>query len=252
MPRVKGGTVTRKRRKKILKLAKGYFGSRGTLYKTANEQVMKSMAFAYRGRKERKRDFRKLWISRINAAAVANGMKYSRFINGLALANIEVNRKILADLAVNNPKAFTAYVHIAKKALDSKPAAEKVAVFDINAAVKQAKENRLNPAVKPVEPKVVKAEKVVAEPKAEKAPKVAKVVEPVVADLPVVEPVLEPVVATPVVEVSAPKSVKHERIHLEKLTVAELKELAVKAEIAGISKLKKAELIDALLAEIGE
>ena len=99
MPRVKGGTVTRKRRKKVLKLAKGYFGSKHTLYKVANQQVMKSLQYAYRDRRQKKRDFRKLWIARINAAARINGLSYSRLMHGLKLAGIEVNRKMLADLA---------------------------------------------------------------------------------------------------------------------------------------------------------
>lgn len=118
MPRVKGGTTTRKRRKKILKLAKGYFGSKHALYRTANEQVMRSLAYAYRDRKKRKSEFRKLWISRINAAAKLNGMKYSKLIHGLSLAHVEVNRKVLADLAVNQPEDFTAYCNIAKEALN--------------------------------------------------------------------------------------------------------------------------------------
>ena len=115
MPRVKGGFTTRRRRKAILKLAKGYFGSKRTLYKTANEQVMRSLAYAYRDRKQKKRNFRKLWIARINAACQLNGMKYSRFINGLNLAGVKVNRKMLADLAVNEPQGLTALVNIAKK-----------------------------------------------------------------------------------------------------------------------------------------
>ena len=90
MPRVKGGYTTRRRRKAVLKLAKGYYGSKHTLYKTAHEQVMRSLAYAYRDRKNRKRDFRKLWISRINAACQLNGMKYSRFINGLAIKDARV------------------------------------------------------------------------------------------------------------------------------------------------------------------
>lgn len=101
MPRVKGGTVTRKRRKKVLKLAKGYFGSKHTLYKVANQQVMKSGNYAFRDRRQKKRDFRKLWITRINAAARMNGLSYSRLMHGLKLSGIEVNRKMLADLAVN-------------------------------------------------------------------------------------------------------------------------------------------------------
>ena len=100
MPRVKGGTVTRRRRKKVLKLAKGYFGSKHTLYKVANQQVMKSLQYAFRDRRQKKRDFRKLWITRINAAARINGLSYSRLMHGLKLAGIEVNRKMLADLAI--------------------------------------------------------------------------------------------------------------------------------------------------------
>ncbi|MDE6408470.1 MAG: 50S ribosomal protein L20, partial [Anaeroplasmataceae bacterium] len=106
MPRVKGGYTTRRRRKAVLKLAKGYYGSKHTLYKTAHEQVMRSLAYAYRDRKARKRDFRKLWISRINAACQLNGMKYSRFINGLAKADIAINRKMLAEMAVNDAEGF--------------------------------------------------------------------------------------------------------------------------------------------------
>ena len=99
MPRVKGGTVTRKRRKRVLKLAKGYYGSKHTLYKVANQQVMKSFNYAYRDRRQKKRDFRKLWITRINAAARMNGLSYSRLMHGLKVAGIEVNRKMLADLS---------------------------------------------------------------------------------------------------------------------------------------------------------
>lgn len=118
MPRVKGGTVARKRRKKILKLAKGYFGSKSTIYRTAHEQVMRSLAYAYRDRKQKKREFRKLWIQRINAAAKLNHMKYSTLIHGLSLAQVEVNRKMLADLAVNNPADFTLYCKLATDALN--------------------------------------------------------------------------------------------------------------------------------------
>ena len=117
MPRVKGGNVARKRRKKVLKLAKGYFGSKHLLYRTANEQVMKSLRYAYRDRKQRKRNFRKLWITRINAAARPNGLSYSRFINGLTRAGIEVNRKMLADIAVTDPKGFADLCDLAKKGL---------------------------------------------------------------------------------------------------------------------------------------
>ncbi len=117
MPRVKGGTVTRKRRKRVLKLAKGYYGSKHTLYKVANQQVMKSLMYAYRDRRQKKRDFRKLWITRINAAARMNGLSYSRLMHGLKLAGIEVNRKMLADLAIADAAAFTELANTAKKHL---------------------------------------------------------------------------------------------------------------------------------------
>ena len=117
MARVKGGTVARKRRKKILKLAKGYFGSKHRLYKTANEQVMRSLQYAYRDRRQRKRDFRKLWITRINAAARMNGLSYSKLMHGLKVAEIDINRKILAELAVSDAAAFTQIADAAKKAI---------------------------------------------------------------------------------------------------------------------------------------
>ena len=118
MPRVKGGVVSRKRRKRVLKLAKGYFGSKHTLYKTANEQVMKSLQYAYRDRRQKKRDFRKLWITRINAAARMNGLSYSKSMHGLKLAGIEVNRKMLADLAVSDAAAFATLANTAKEAMN--------------------------------------------------------------------------------------------------------------------------------------
>ncbi|WP_121611477.1 50S ribosomal protein L20 [Mesobacillus foraminis] len=114
MPRVKGGTVTRKRRKKVIKLAKGYYGSKHTLYKVANQQVMKSLQYAFRDRRQKKRDFRKLWITRINAAARINGLSYSRLMHGLKLAGIEVNRKMLAELAISDAQAFTELANAAK------------------------------------------------------------------------------------------------------------------------------------------
>ncbi len=117
MARVKGGTVTRKRRKRMLKLAKGYYGSKHTLFKTAKEQVMNSYNYAYRDRRQKKRDFRKLWIARINAAARMNGLSYSKLMHGLKVAGIEINRKMLADLAVTDAAAFAALAEEAKKAL---------------------------------------------------------------------------------------------------------------------------------------
>ncbi|MGL4522209.1 MAG: 50S ribosomal protein L20 [Bacilli bacterium] len=114
MPRVKGGTVTRKRRKKVIKLAKGYYGSKHTLFKVANQQVMKSLMYAFRDRRQKKRDFRKLWITRINAAARMNGLSYSRMMHGLKLAGIEINRKMLADIAVTDAAAFAQLAEQAK------------------------------------------------------------------------------------------------------------------------------------------
>jgi large subunit ribosomal protein L20 len=117
MARVKGALNARKKHKKVLKLAKGYFGARSKQYKIAKQSVMRAMAHSYIGRKQTKRDFRKLWITRINAGARTNGLSYSRFMNGLKLANININRKMLAELAVNDGQAFAALVDKAKSAL---------------------------------------------------------------------------------------------------------------------------------------
>ena len=119
MARVKFGKVTRRRHKKILKLAKGYFGAKSKLFRVANQAVMKSLMYAYIGRKLRKRDFRKLWITRINAAARAHGISYSRFINGLKKAGIEINRKMLSEMAIHDEKAFEELVNIAKQQLNA-------------------------------------------------------------------------------------------------------------------------------------
>lgn len=117
MARVKGALATRKRRKRVLKLAKGYFGAKSKLFRTANEAVMKSLTYAYSGRKQKKRDFRRLWITRISAAAKLNGMNYSQFMNGLKKAGIEMNRKMLSEIAIADPETFTALVEKAKAAL---------------------------------------------------------------------------------------------------------------------------------------
>ena len=170
MPRVKGGTIHAARRKKVLNEAKGYFGSKHRLYRTAKEQVMHSLSYAYRDRRQKKRDFRKLWITRINAACRQNDISYSKFINGLAKAGVEVNRKMLSEVAIADPKAFTNLVNVAKAGLEGK-----------TVEVKETK-----------------------------------------------------------------KVVKEETKDFSKLTVAELKELAKKANIEGFSSMKKAELIEAL------
>ena len=170
MARVKSGLVTKRRHKKILKRAKGYFGSKHRLYKTAKEQLMHSGVYAYRDRRQNKRNFRKLWITRINAACRNNNISYSKFINGLNKANIQINRKMLSELAISDPKTFSELVKQAKDALDGK--------------VKKTTETK--------------------------------------------------------------KVEKKEKVDLSKLTVAELKKLAEEKQIENYSKMKKAELIDAL------
>ena len=110
MARIKGAVKTRARRKKVLKLAKGYRGAKSKLYKTANQAVMKSLSYAYRDRKAKKREFRQLWIARINAAARMNGISYSKFMNGLKKNGIEINRKMLSEIAISDPEAFTKLV----------------------------------------------------------------------------------------------------------------------------------------------
>lgn len=122
MTRVKGGSVAKNRRRKVLKSAKGYFGSKHRLFKTAQEQVFHSGKYAYRDRKQNKRNFRKLWITRINAGCRANDISYSKFINGLSIAGIEINRKMLSEIAIDDPKTFTELVNTAKEALKNAPA----------------------------------------------------------------------------------------------------------------------------------
>ncbi len=165
MPRVKGGYTTRRRHKKVLKLAKGYYGSKHALYRTAKEQVMRSQAYAYRDRKVRKRDFRKLWIQRINAAAQLNGLKYNQFICGLTNANVEINRKMLAELAVNDAAAFTSLCEIAKKNLTASRQKENVVTF-----TKESKADRALRAANEQKsaPKASKKETVKEAPKAKK------------------------------------------------------------------------------------
>ena len=152
MARVKGGTVARARRKKVLKEAKGYFGSKHRLYKTAHEQVMHSGEYAFRDRRQNKRNFRKLWIARINAACRENEISYSKFVNGLNKAGITVNRKMLSELAIDNKAAFADLVAIAKDALNGKTYAPKevaLASKKEEKVVTEANEEKKAPAKKP-------------------------------------------------------------------------------------------------------
>lgn len=209
MPRVKSGVQTRRRRKKILKLAKGYFGSKRTLYRTANEQVMRSLNYAYISRRLRKRDFRKLWIQRINAACKLNGYKYSHLIHGLSLANVEINRKMLADMAVNDQEGFKQLLELSKNAIANK-----------------GKEPKKVEKIVKVEPKKIVKEEPKVEVKKEVVKEEAKVE----------------------VKKATAKETKPSKTSLESLTVAELRELAKEKGLTGYSSLKKAELVDAILA----
>ncbi len=128
MARVKGGNIHKNRRKKVLKLSKGYFGSKHKLYKTAKEQVMHSLKYSYRDRRQNKRDMRKLWITRINAACRMNDISYSKFISGLNKAGVEINRKMLSEVAIDDPKAFTNLVNVAKAGLEGKTIKQEVKV----------------------------------------------------------------------------------------------------------------------------
>ena len=147
MARVKNGAVTKARHKKVLKAAKGYFGSKHRLYKRAKEQLMTSRKYAYRDRKQKKRDFRKLWIARINAACRMNEISYSKFINGLTRSGVEVNRKMLSEIAINDPKMFTELVKVAKDGKAGKiKANEKVAELEVT--VKGSKKEAVKKEIK--------------------------------------------------------------------------------------------------------
>lgn len=153
MPRVKGSVVTRARRKKVLKLAKGYFGSKHVLYRTAHEQVMRSLRYSYRDRRQVKREMRKLWITRINAGARMNEITYSQLMHGLRIANIDINRKMLSEIAIHDPKGFTEIVNQAKDALKNGPkeavaAKEAAPVVAKKPATKKADDKEVKPAAK--------------------------------------------------------------------------------------------------------
>ena len=169
MARVRNGAVTKARHKKVLKEAKGYFGSKHRLYKTAKEQLMHSGQYAFRDRRQKKRDFRKLWITRINAACRLNDISYSRFIEGLTKAGVEVNRKMLSEIAINDPKAFAELVKVAKdgKAGKIKPATEvsgnEVTIGAKKAAAKKTTAKKETKKVEKKEEKVDYSKMTVAE-----------------------------------------------------------------------------------------
>ena len=158
MTRVKNGVTTKKRHKKVLKAAKGYFGSKHRLYKTAKEQLMHSGQYAFRDRKQKKRDFRKLWITRINAACRENEISYSRFIEGLTKAGVEVNRKMLSEIAINDPASFAEIVKTAKSGLEGKVKA-KADVKEVKNEVVKASAKAEKKATKKAEKEEVKEEK---------------------------------------------------------------------------------------------
>ncbi|VEU82530.1 50S ribosomal protein L20 [Acholeplasma hippikon] len=225
MARVKGGVTTRARRKKVLKLAKGYFGSKHTLYRTAHEQVMRALQYSYRDRRQTKRNFRKLWISRINAAAQANGLKYSRFIYGLSLANVQLNRKVLADLAVSEPQVFSNYVELAKDAI-ANPAKYQVAVEAQKKTHKLEEKKEAKVVEAPVKPEVQKP-----------APKVKEATKP----------------APQVVKQEAPvtkEEVEKAEIGLASVLATALKQTAIHEGVPNARTAKKEELIKAL-AKLG-
>ena len=198
MARVKNGATTKARHKKVLKAAKGYFGSKHRLYKTAKEQLMHSGQYAFRDRKQKKRDFRKLWITRINAACRQNDISYSRFIEGLNKAGVEVNRKMLSEIAINDPKMFSEFVKIAKDGKAGKVSkSTEVSLKEVTISAAR-------------EEKTVKAEK--KEVKEEKK--------------------------APAKKETKKTEAKEEKVDYAKMTVAELKEVAAKKKIdvAGLKK----------------
>ena len=206
MARVKNGAVTKARHKKVLKEAKGYFGSKHRLYKSAKEQLMHSGQYAFRDRKQKKRDFRKLWITRINAACRENEISYSRFIEGLNKAGVEVNRKMLSEIAINDSKAFSELVKVAKQAKkDNKTVTKNEVKTEVTVKAGNKK----------ADAKPAKKEEVKKEEKVEKKTTAKK------------------------------ETKKEEKVDYSKMTVAELKEVA-KSKKIDTTGMKKADIVAAL------
>ena len=213
MARVKNGAVTKARHKKVLKAAKGYFGSKHRLYKSAKEQLMHSGQYAFRDRKQKKRDFRKLWITRINAACRLNEISYSRFIEGLNKAGVEVNRKMLSEIAINDPKTFSELVKVAKDGKNGKiKKSEEVKIEEVTIGGKAAKKE-----VKATEKKETTKKEVAKKEVAKKE----------------------------VAKKEVKKETKKADVDYSKMTVAELKEVAAKKKI-NVTGMKKAEIVEAL------
>ena len=213
MARVKNGAVTKARHKKVLKAAKGYFGSKHRLYKSAKEQLMHSGQYAFRDRKQKKRDFRKLWITRINAACRLNEISYSRFIEGLNKAGVEVNRKMLSEIAINDPKTFSELVKVAKDGKNGKiKKSEEVKIEEVTIGAKAAKKE------------------VIATEKKETTKK---------------ETAKKEVAKKEVAKKEVKKETKKADVDYSKMTVAELKEVAAKKKI-NVTGMKKAEIVEAL------
>ncbi|WP_341833610.1 LSU ribosomal protein L20p [Candidatus Phytoplasma asteris] len=209
-----------RRRKKVLKMAKGYFGSKSTLYKTAHEQVMRSLQYAYRDRKQRKRDFRKLWISRINAGSMLCGMQYSRLMHGLALAKVDVNRKVLSDLAHLQPETFAQYVQLAKETLVQ---------FQQTFKKKENQSTKLqevqsNQLAQTEEKTSLQLEKVLSNELSEEKNDYALETQPQITQIKAKKPSLD----------------------LSKMLLPELKKLAKEHKVPNFNKLKKTEIVSAL------
>ena len=213
MARVKNGVVTKARHKKVLKEARGYFGSKHRLYKSAKEQLMHAGVYAYRDRRQKKREFRKLWIVRINAACRLNDISYSRFIEGLNKAGVEVNRKMLSEIAINDPKTFSELVKVAKDGKNGKiKKSEEVKIEEVTIGGKAAKKE-----VKATEKKETTKKEVAKKEVAKKE----------------------------VAKKEVKKETKKADVDYSKMTVAELKEVAAKKKI-NVTGMKKAEIVEAL------